>query len=143
MATREKILKERVKLEKAAQKRYNENKAAGLYGLAENESGKYIELSDQEAEGRYFDLKRLAATLKISEADCNLLKSIGKTYVFAKTDSGKFLMLYHACLDWNPLCIWVSEATPDQIVEFTKNWGEHGRYAPLLGQTENANHFVC
>ena len=95
-------LKEREKNIKKAQKERKERerviKAAekkGIYELTKCEYGTFVELSDNERLTNTFDAKRLAKTLKISVEDAELLKSEGKTYVYAKTQDGNVIELYH------------------------------------------------
>ena len=124
-------------------KRYNEAKKLGVYPVQKKDWERFIELSHEESRGKYFDVKRLAATLDISVEDAELIASRGKTYVYAKQGNGNIICLYHASLDCNDLHISFNDSTLEQFEEFRNSWGEHGRYAPLLGQTERTNHFVC
>ena len=125
---------------KAKAIRIDAAKKQGVYSKA----GNYIELSDNESEGRYFDPARLAKTLDISLKDAELLKSTGKTYVFAKKlDGSGILELYHSSLSCNALSIIVSEATPERMAEFNHNEWAAAPFAEMVGMTENINHFVC
>jgi len=127
-----------------ATQRYADNAAAGVYGISVKEYGTFIELSEDERRGRYFDAERLAKTLNISVQDAELLKSEGKTYVFAKKlDGSETLELYHSSLCCNYLSIVINEAKPERMAEFNHNEWASAPYAGLLGQTENQNHFVC
>lgn len=135
-----KIIAER----KATEKRIAENEKTGIYGLSIREHGTLIELSTEESEGRFFDEKRLAATLDISIEDARLLNSRGKTYVFAKQiTTGKIIELYHASLSCNPLNIWVSYPSADRLKEFNHDEWASAPYSHLVGMTEKNNHFVC
>lgn len=116
--------------------------AMGFYDISE--SG-WVELSEQEMEGKYFDADRLAATLGISEEDARLLKSTGKTYVFAKSNDGNTYLLYHPSLQCNGLNISVEVASKEMVESFTnerENWN-NAPYAFEVGQTDRENHFVC
>ncbi len=131
----------------AKQKATNERIAAaakaGVYSIKKEEYGTFVELSDEEIYGRYFDAKRLSTTLDISIEDAEMLNSKGKTYVFAKTEAGSTIELYHADLSCNYLSISISEASPERVAEFEpKDW-QSAPYAHLVGQTSAANHFVC
>lgn len=105
--------------------------------------GSYVELSEEESRMRIFDAKRLSVTLRILESDAELLKSTGKTYVFAKSSDGLIYELYHPSLSCNRLSIHVSIATPDRISEFDSADWQAAPFAPLVGQTKKSNHFVC
>lgn len=142
---RAKRIKENQKIEKESIARYAENLATGIYGIAKKEYGTFIELSQQEIEGKFFDEKRLAKTLDISVRDASLLNSNGKTYVFAKQIStGKIIELYHSSLAVNNLCISFSEISENEYKDFVEQWGEKWeKYSHLIGQTDNAGHFVC
>ena len=123
-----------------AEARIKDAKERGEYSII----GDYVELSDEEAAGRYFDSNRLAKTLDISIEDARLLKSNGKTYVFAKRKSdGIVLELFHPSLSCNDLSIHISVATPERIVEFKHEEWSSAPFAGMVGQTENLNHFVC
>lgn len=138
------VIKKYLAEKKAAEKLYNENKMAGIYGITENNESFHINLSAEEAEGRFFDAERLAATLNISVNDAYLLNSRGKTYVFAKeNNSDRILELYHANLSCNRLSIWVSYPTADRLKEFNHEEWASAPYADQVGMTENKNHFVC
>ncbi|MFV0501735.1 MAG: hypothetical protein ACK5MH_09125 [Bacteroidales bacterium] len=134
LKTKQKAIKE------ARIKAYQEAKEKGLYII---ENG-YVQLLEEEQEGCSFDSNRLANTLGISIEDANLLNSIGKTYVFAKSSNGKIYMLYHASLSCNPLNIHIDEVTEEYVAEFKKSWGDkNAPYADILGQSEQEGHFVC
>lgn len=128
--------------------RIEEAKSKGIYSTREatHGGGKYIELSDSESDGRYFDAARLAATLDISVEDARLLNSGGKTYVFAKQlTTGRTIELYHPSLSCNPLSIWFDYVSEDKVKEFNsqrEDW-VNAPYSHLVGQTSAANHFVC
>lgn len=145
-----KMLKDREKLQivrrqKEAKKlaRIEDAKSNGVYSIIEEDYGTFVELSDEEYYGNYFDPDRLANTLKIDVSDAKLLKSTGKTYVFAKSEYGNVYELYHSSLDCNNLSISISIATQDRIDEFNHEEWASAPYAGLVGQTENKNHFVC
>lgn len=114
-------------------------KEQGVYSIVEN----HVELSGEEISGCFFNAKRLAKTLQISISDAMLLKSFGKTYVFAKSENGKIYELYHSSLACNDLSIYVGEATPERVAEFEPNEWQSAPYAAQVGQTKNTNHFVC
>ena len=135
----------KIKMErKAAEKRYAENKKAGIYGISEKEYGSFIELSEDEIDGKTFDAARLAKTLDISIQDASLLFSNGKTYVFAKQIStGRIIELYHASLSVNNLSISVSYPTAERVAEFNHNEWASAPYSQLVGMTTAPNHFVC
>lgn len=120
-----------------------EAKNNGVYSLKVYNHGVFVELSDEEIVNHVFDSKRLAKTLQISEADAKLLKSTGKTYVFAKSKNGKTYQLYHASLDCNDLSISIDEVTEDRVKEFDPAEWQNAPFAHLVGQTSNSNHFVC
>jgi len=137
-------MKERGAERKAAAKRYADNAAAGIYGVSVKDYGTFIELSENESRGKYFDAERLAKTLNISVEDAELLKSHGKTYVFAKKlDGTGTIELYHNSLSCNDLNISISEAQPEKLAEFNHDEWAAAPYAELVGMTENKNHFVC
>ena len=127
---------------KQKQKRIFEADKKGVYSIYNN----IIELSEGEQKFNTFNPSKLAKTLNISISDAELLKSSGKTYVFAqKLDSSEIIELYHADLNNNPLYIHVSKPTDERISEFKANHANwfNAPYSQLLGQTENKNHFVC
>ena len=128
---------------KETAKRYADNKEAGIYGISVEKYGNYIELSEAESEGQYFDAPRLAKTLGISLKDAELLKSYGKTYVFAKTNTGEVIELYHSSLSCNSLSISISKPNAERIAEFNHDEWASAPYAEILGQSKNENHFVC
>ena len=136
---KQKSIKLMIAERKAKAIRIDAAKKQGVY----SRSGNYIELSDNESEGRYFDAARLAKTLDISLKDAELLNSNGKTYVFAKTGSGEILEMYHPSLDCNRLSIYVSTATRERMAEFNHNEWAAAPFAEMVGMTENINHFVC
>ena len=132
--------KETFKRLKAKKARIADFKNKGLYSIENN----YIELSDDEYYWKTYDAKRLANTLNISIEDAYLLKSEGKTYVFAKVlNSETILELYHADLSCNHLSIYVKEATKERIAEFNHKEWSNAPFAEMVGQTANKNHFVC
>lgn len=128
------------KAEKLANKRISEAKKQGIYTISENN---FVELSDNEWQNNTFDAERLAKTLKISIQDAELLKSEGKTYVFAKSEDGNTYELYHSDLSCNNLSIYVGIASPERVAEFQPAEWQSAPYAHLVGQTSNNNHFVC
>lgn len=140
---RQKELKLTILQREKTEKRIADAAKNGIYSIGEYEYGQFIELSQKEREGRFFDCKRLAATLHISETDASLLDSEGKTYVFAKTKNGEILELFHPDLSCNYLSISISKPTPERIAEFNHTEWIAAPYAALLGQTLNKNHFVC
>lgn len=124
-----------------------EAKAKGLYSLKKFEDWEdfNVELSPEEEQQKTFDPERLAKTLDISVKDALLLRSPGKTYVFAKQSDGNIIKLYHPSLSCNDLNICVNMNGKKQFSEFTKRratWTS-APYAGLVGQTKNNNHFVC
>jgi hypothetical protein len=135
-----KIKKENAKTKKAMELRIKQAKKDGIYFIKENG---FVELEEKEWYNRTFDAKRLANTLKISEADAELLYSEGKTYVLAKSEDGNTYELYHSDLSCNHLAIHVSIATPEIIAEFKPQEWQNAPFAHLVGQTNNNNHFVC
>lgn len=127
---------------KQKQKRIFEADKKGVYSVYNN----IIELSESERVFNTFNPSKLAKTLNISISDAELLKSRGKTYVFAqKLDNSEIIELYHADLNNNSLYIHVSKPTEERIKEFKANHSNwlNAPYSHLLGQTENKNHFVC
>ncbi len=128
---------------KAKAKRIEEAKSAGVYSIMTKEYGTFVELSEAESYGKYFDSERLAKTLDISVNDAELLNSEGKTYVFAKTSTGKMLELYHSSLSCNPLSIHIEEVSENRLKQFNHDEWASAPYAGILGQTDNKNHFVC
>lgn len=76
-------------------------------------------------------------------SDAELLKSLGKTYVFAKSKNGKNYQLYHSSLFVNHLSISVKEVSEDRMREFVHDEWASAPYASEVGQTSNKNHFVC
>jgi hypothetical protein len=133
-------IKEAQKAQKSELNRIKVAKANGVYSI--NENG-FVELSDLEYSTKTFDASRLAKTLQISVKDAELLKSTGKTYVFAKSANGNVYELYHSDLSCNGLSIHVSIATPERVAEFVPSEWQSAPYADLVGQTTNQNHFVC
>lgn len=140
---RAKAIREREREAKAKAKRIAIAKSEGRYDLNKKEHGTFVELSDEEVYGRFFDAERLAATLKISISDAELLKSQGKTYVFARSEDGNTYELYHSSLYCNPLNIYVAKASPERIAEFKPAEWHSEPYARNVGQSSNTNHFVC
>jgi hypothetical protein len=138
-----KAMKEREKIAIAKAKRVTAAAKNGIYSIAKLEWGEFVELSEKEATGCYFDASRLANTLKISVKDAELLNSEGKTYVFAKSEDGNTYELYHSSLSCNDLSISINIATPERIAEFSPGEWQSAPYASMLGQTINNNHFVC
>jgi trehalose utilization protein len=140
---RAKAIQVRVKEAKEKAKRIAIAKRAEIYNIEKKEYGTFIELSDEEVYGRYFDVARLSKTLKISIQDADLLNSQGKTYVFAKSEDGNVYELYHSSLDCNYLSISVEVTTHERIAEFSPIEWQSAPYASLVGQTTKSNHFVC
>jgi hypothetical protein len=134
---------EKEKKEKA--RRYEAAKAQGLYEIDRYEYGNFILLTDEESYKRFFDVKRLAKTLDISEQDAALLQSEGKTYVYAKQSNGNIIELYHSSLDCNRLSISVDFDAQKKFEEMTADRDSwvNAPYADLVGQTTASNHFVC
>ena len=127
---------------KQKQKRIFEADKKGVYSIYNN----IIELSEREQEFNTFNPSKLSKTLNISISDAELLKSSGKTYVFAqKLDSSEIIELYHADINNNPLYIHVSKPTDARVSEFKANHAKYlnAPYSQLIGQTDNKNHFVC
>lgn len=144
--------KERATRIKAAEKakkekieKYANAKEQGLYQLETFEYGTFVLLSDEESTGRFFDAKRLAKTLDISEADVMLLNSEGKTYVYAKQSNGNIIELYHSSLDCNYLSISVDFNAAAKFEEMSADRSSwiNAPYAGMVGQTASPNHFVC
>lgn len=135
-----KYWRELKKEETAKNKRILQAKKQGIYSISKDN---FIELSDFEYQNNIFDIQRLAATLKISIKDAELLKSYGKTYVFAKSEDGNVYELYHSDLSCNNLSIYVGVATPERIAEFKPAEWQNHPFGYLVGQTKNENHFVC
>ena len=133
----------RIKANKARSKRILEAKNKGIYSLKKSDWCEFVEFSEDEIFGKYFDSRRLANTLNISVEDAELLKSIGKTYVFAKTTDGKLLELYHSSLDCNNLSISIIEISEEKLKEFDVEEWHNAPYSHLVGQTSAKNHFVC
>lgn len=134
------------KQKKQAKKRYADNHKNGVYGISYKAYCTSIELSDEEITGKYFSTEKLSKTLNISVADAELLKSKGKTYVFAeKLGTNEMIELYHADLTCNSLNICVSIPTAERIAEFNSKRNDYttAPYSQLVGQTEANNHFVC
>jgi len=128
------------KNEKALELRLKEAKKNKIYTI---NPGGYVELSENESENKNFDAARLANTLKINIEDALLLNSVGKTYVFAKSEDGLIYQLYHSSLDCNALNIHVELATKEMMNGFKSEEWQNAPYASLVGQTANNNHFVC
>lgn len=116
-----------------------EAKNKGLYAIDKG----YVLLSQEEQQNRVFDELRLANTLQITLEDVMLLNSTGKTYVFAKSKDGKLYEMFHPDLDSNNLSIHISEASEERIKSFNSSEWQNAPYAEEVGQTRNANHFVC
>lgn len=146
-----KMLKDReerraTNLRKAAEKadRIEKAKSAGVYSIAREEYGNFIELSDDETYSNSFDAERLAKTLDIRVEDAELLNSAGKTYVFAKQIStGKIIELFHASLLSNDLNISFEYVSEERVAEFDHEEWASAPYAGVVGQTDKKNHFVC
>lgn len=120
-------------------------KKAGIYNIVRYDYGTFVELSDEERLSRTFDAQRLANTLNISESDCELLKSEGKTYVYATTKDGNIIELYHSDLSMNHLSISVNykgESLFNKKLSERESW-VNAPFAKEVGQTEHLNHFVC
>lgn len=132
-------------MRKKKQKRIEQFAKKGLYNIITEEYGTFVELSDYEAMNKTFDAKRLANTLKISVEDAELLKSTGKTYVYAKTADEEVIELYHSDLDCNYLCISIQKKAQQLFEEKLNQRADwvNAQFAELVGQTDNRNHFVC
>jgi len=145
IADRKKELKARILAQKIVAKRILEAKKNGVYSLITFDYGTFVELSNEESQGRFFDVGRLAKTLDISVEDANLLNSKGKTYVFAKKSNGEIIELYHSSLFCNSLSISVSTPSAERIAEFKNeaNQWHNARYSDEVGNTGRTNHFVC
>lgn len=125
-------------------KKYKAFQEKGLYGVEEGHGTKYIVLSQEEENECYFDAYRLARTLKIKVSDALLLNSKGKTYVFAKNEGGKTMMLYHSSIfAGNSLFISISEPDEEFIKSFNHSEWANAPYSSEVGMTEKSNHFVC
>jgi hypothetical protein len=136
-----KIREKEIKLKK---QRYEAAKKQGLYEI-DKEHGNFILLSDEESTHRFFDAKRLARTLNISEQDALLLQSEGKTYVYARQSNGNIIELYHSSLDCNHLSISIDFNAAGKFEEMTADrdsWTS-APFAGIVGQTASVNHFVC
>jgi hypothetical protein len=147
-----KMLKERELIITENQRRLNDRnfriesaKSKGIYSVDGDltDGGVYIELSNEEVATNTFDSKRLANTLDISIEDVELLKSKGKTYVFARTYYGETVRLYHASLDCNDLSIHVEKVSQKEVDKFNHDEWLNAPFSKKLGQTNNKNHFVC
>ena len=147
-----KMERERYKELKAAknrqiekEKRIEDAKANGVYSIVSYEYGEFIELSDEESQYQYFDSQRLAKTLNISVEDAELLKSRGKTYVYAKNSDGNIIELYHPSLSCNDLSISIDRNAANRMTEFAEERGSwvNAPFAAEVGQTSALNHFVC
>jgi len=125
--------------------RYENLKGQGLYGIVDGGWTNFIELSDEERNGKYFDAERLAKTLDISISDCELLNSNGKTYVYAKNGTGQVVNLWHSDTSCNNLSITVDIDNGEKYTEMLKGRDEwvNAPFAHIVGQTTNQNHFVC
>ena len=120
-------------------------KKAGIYNIVRYDYGTFVELSDEERLSRTFDAQRLANTLNISVKDAELLRSEGKTYVYAETMDGNIVELYHSDLSLNNLSISVNFKAKEifnQKLSERESW-VNAPFAKEVGQTENLNHFVC
>lgn len=140
-----KYQKERVNVEIEKRKKYFELNEKGIYGISKNDGTlSFIDLSDEESNSKTYNAEKLAKTLDISVHDASLLRSGGKTYVFAKQIStGKIIELYHSSLDCNPLNISFDFPDQKEIDSFNHDEWASAPYAGLVGMTENKNHFVC
>lgn len=140
--------KRRLELKKERIKEESDRKDClnrGVYNIINRGDDSFIDLSRDEYENNTFDAERLAKTLDISIADCKLLFSQGKTYVFAKNKNGQTVNLYHADLSCNNLSIVFdidNGETHEKFMKDRENW-VNAPFAGLVGQTENTNHFVC
>lgn len=126
---------------KAKDKRVKEALKNGVYSLKTESCGTFVELSDAEADGKFFDSHRLAKTLGISIEDANLVKSWGKTYVFAKSTDGNTYKIYHAHLEINRLSISIDKVEQEKVEQFKADWNG-ALYAKIMGET-HSSHFVC
>lgn len=139
----EKTKELRLKEQEKKEARLLESINNGVYSLKKYDYGTYVELSNKEVFSHTFDAKRLAKTLQISVKDAELLNSVGKTYVFAKSKNGKTYQLYHPSLSCNDLSIRINEVTEDVINQFDPVKWQNAPFAHLVGQTSKNNHFVC
>jgi len=117
----------------------------GKYSIMRYDYGTFVELSDEEIFNKTFDAQRLANTLNISVHDAELLKSEGKTYVYAETTDGNIIELYHSDLCLNSLSISVNFKAKEifnQKLSERESW-VNAPFAKEVGQTESLNHFVC
>lgn len=143
---REEAIKERELIQESKSLRVKDAKNKGVYtfeGFTNSDEGAYLELSDSEIHNREFDAKRLSETLNIQIEDVELLKSNGKTYVFATSFCGETYRLYHPNLEVNNLSIHVQKVDSKEVEKFDHKEWSSAPYAKELGQTENQNHFVC
>jgi hypothetical protein len=116
----------------------------GVYSLeSDGNSGHYVELSALESSSQTFDAERLSKALGIAIEDALLLSSRGKTYVFAKTEDGRTLLLYHPSFFCNDLSIHVEFVGDDRIKQFNHSEWLSAKYARRVGMTDAPNHFVC
>jgi hypothetical protein len=147
-----KMLKERELRIAENQRRLNDKncrielaKSKGIYSVDGDltDGGVYVELSNEEVSTNTFDEKRLANTFDISIEDVELLKSKGKTYVFAETFYGEIFRLYHASLECNNLSIHVEKISQKEVDKFNHNEWLNAPFSKKIGQTNNKNHFVC
>lgn len=116
------------------QQRVELAKKQGTYSI---DSSNYVELSEEEMYGKFFDAERLANTLNISIQDAEKLRSGGKTYVFAKSENGNTYMMFHPCLCCNKLSIHITRVADEYVADFRISWGK------IKDVDENQNHFVC
>ena len=127
--------------------RIEDAKKRGVYsfeGFTNSEKGAYVELSNEEITNKTFDAERLANTLGVLVEDIELLNSIGKTYVFARSyKTGETFKLYHPSLECNPLTIHVQIADAAEIAKFNHSEWFSAPFSKKLGMTSNQNHFVC
>jgi len=140
----EKAKRAREKEAKAKAKRIAQAKKNNIYTLHDAGWTTFIELSEEEKEGQFFDAQRLANTLNISLQSAELLHSVGKTYVFAEQfTTGKVLQLFHPSLDCNRLSISVQEVEREEVAKFKHDEWMSAPFSRLVGMTDNPNHFVC
>jgi hypothetical protein len=123
------------KAERERLKVFKECAAKGVYPF----NGSMVMLSDAESYNRSYNVDKLARTLNISREDAKLVGSEGKTYVFAKTNNGEYLRIFHPCLCCNPLYIHTNPITIADIVKFNRDW----RKLDNINEDNLEYHFVC
>ena len=140
----QKAKRARDKKARATARRIAQAKRNNIYTLHDAGWTKFVELSEEEKEGQFFDAQRLANTLDISLTAAERLHSVGKTYVFAEQfTTGKVLQLFHPSLDCNRLSISVHEVEREEVAKFNHNEWLSAPFSRLVGMTDDPNHFVC